>query len=428
MVVESFAPLSYGQQGMLLFQSGAPPGALNNHIPIPLGRAPVDQEAVVELLRLLQVRNDALRCRLVARGGRIGLAFADPDDAAPVELVGEHAPGLGRWALKPFPRGAMPRVRAQLRERDGVAWLRLTADPLVCDGWSTGVVKREVVAVWTHLLNGTPITRTPGSFLSYLRHRAQRRSVASLDAYRRHWQAEFAQDVKVALPRRDDADSYVLSFAVPVALSRAVRELRRRCNTTDVGLFTAAFATALGRMASQRSMLLHMEAIHRDMPDAVEAVGCFLNHVGVRVEVGPGFGETLASAQAGIATALRFQDGPFYEVAARAGVAEDDGAVAVVTPHGYVEDVRYPWSEDCSLPTSLQARIASGDAEWLLEKTSSPPLGDVYLGFKAASWGYVTNLCYRGTYLSGDAAHELARQFLGVLEEAATAVVPLPGR
>ncbi len=268
--------------------------------------------------------------------------------------------------------------------------------------------------MWSNFMQYVPPDDRPiGAFRAYFRNQGRHRPSEAIAAYRRFWESQLYPDATVELPRANAAASHHLMFAMPTGISSCFPELRHRLRTTDFCIFAAAFATALSHRSSQKSLVIYSEVADRTTPETLETIGALVNYVGIRVEIGRTLEETVRSCQIAVMKAMQFQSGPFFEIAT---AARTGGAVAVITPHGYLADDTHTWRDNCAGPTSVRAAMASGDAGWILEECSAPPMGDICLGFKPASWGYVTGLIFRDTFLMPDDGRNLASDLLAVLD------------
>lgn len=411
----TFAPLSFGQQATLVADGGR--GTLNLNVAVPLTPPPPDLDAVLRLLAVFQHRNDGCRALLATKGGRLGLAFHDAAQVPAIDLQTFETVdarswavhGYRRWTNAPFGRRSMPLARALLLRRHGAAWLHLAMSPLVCDGWSVASVTKEITEIWRSIVTGCDLPDPPGSLQAYMEKQQRHHGADAVAEYRAFWREELGGGAALALPPTGTEDGFRVQWC-PISELEAteLRRLRGRFNTTDFCILSSALATALARLASQATVVLYTDVVDRSRAGTFDTIGCLLNYIGVRIEVGRTLEETVASCQAGLGRALRRQHGPFVEITPRA----HEGAMVAVNAHGYGEvgDAWNGWGNDCRSPLSPVARMASGELDWSNERCSPVALGDIALGYKPAPWGLAAGLFYSERYLDGAAA-------LGVAED-----------
>src|SRR5262245_49686274 len=151
---ESFVfPTSYAQQ-RLWFLDRLEPGSTAYHLPLVVRLAgPLDARALARALSALVARHEALRTTFFESGGE---TFQAVGPARPVELKlvdlggrgGAEAAALGLAAeeiTRPFDLERGPLFRAALTRLGAEDHLLvLTLHHVVADGWSIGVLQRDL--------------------------------------------------------------------------------------------------------------------------------------------------------------------------------------------------------------------------------------------------------------------------------------------
>ncbi|WUS68977.1 AMP-binding protein [Kitasatospora sp. NBC_01246] len=294
---------------------------------------PLRTDLLAEALHEVARRHPALRTRFVPvpGAGQPGIRRAVVDADPGVEVVPVEAPGESddevsarlvavRDRLTDIAEGPMTRLAVVTRGPDDHAVL-LAVHHMVADGWSIGVLLRELGVLYSALRRGrsAPAPR-PGP--------EYRELVARSNA---HWpasRAHFARTLAGAPPAVEPfpgrrSTEVVLSAAhrLAVAPERAAA-LRARAAEAGATPFQALAAVWLGLLAErsgQGDLVLMTPVPGRTEPAAERAVGCFVQSLLLRIDAtgAPGFAELLARVRTASTAALDHQLYPFAEFSPR---------------------------------------------------------------------------------------------------------------
>ncbi|WP_435206685.1 amino acid adenylation domain-containing protein [Micromonospora sp. bgisy143] len=331
------APLSYAQR-RLWFLDRLNPGDASYLVPSVLRlRGPLSTRALIEALRTVLARHDALNARFVADG-----TGERQIPGPPVEVVGTDLPDAGDAtvlrlagadATRPFDLANGPQARARvIRVADDDHTVVLVLHHAAVDGWSLDVLWREVGTAYAALSAGrTP--ELPGLPLTYADHAywQQRRGPAAFADQLDHWRERLADLPHCSLPtdrprpatwsgRGDRVD-----FALPADIAQAVRELARRRGATTFMTLLAAFQAVLARFTGQDDVVVGTPVAGRDDADLEPVVGCFVNTLVLRGDVGgdPTFAGLLDRVRRATATDFSHRDVPFERLVEELRVARD---------------------------------------------------------------------------------------------------------
>jgi non-ribosomal peptide synthetase component F/thioesterase domain-containing protein len=188
-------------------------------------------------------------------------------------------------------RGPLIRV-GLLRVRDTRYILMLTLHHIICDGWSIGVIMRELQQVYSADVEGrpSPLPPLPIQFSDYviwrsnqdaeLRNRDLEYWKATLNGYRR-----FRLDPD--LP--DGSDRSIKSAIVSRLLPREVTErLKGAINLHSGTMFTLSFAACLallGRQSGATDLAVGTPLAGRDRSEIEGLIGLFVNPAVLRVDL-----------------------------------------------------------------------------------------------------------------------------------------------
>jgi amino acid adenylation domain-containing protein len=322
------APASFAQE-RLWFLAELEPGNpfYNTPVAVELTGA-LDVRALEGALTAIVERHEVLRTRLEWQDGALGQVVGAPH--APLERMSVE--GLSEEqvlrraaadARRPFELARGPLLRATLYRRSATSHvLLLTLHHAVVDGWSVGVMLKELAALYRagHAQADAslpPLLIQYGDYATWQRHRMQGEAAAGLIA---HWRGALAgapQVIELPLdnprPLQPSFKGGSVSAVLPQELASAVTELGRRESATLFMTLLAAFGTLLARLSGQSDLLLGSPIANRTRHELEALVGCFVNTLVLRVDLrgDPGFRALLRRVRAFTLDAYAHQDLPF---------------------------------------------------------------------------------------------------------------------
>ncbi|MFI6064769.1 amino acid adenylation domain-containing protein [Micromonospora sp. NPDC051227] len=326
-------PLSYAQQ-RLWFLDQLDAGQAVYSVPLVLTvDGPLDVDALDAGLRGLVTRHAALRTRLVTIDGEPRQVV---DDEPPVVLTvddlrdradrDEQADALLRHAAaRPFDLATGPLARWHLiRLTDEHAMLLMTLHHAVCDGWSIGVLIRDLGAFYAARTIGTPAP-VPLT-VEYVDYTLWQRALLAGDARTTqlaYWVdrlagAPAALDLPTDRPRPATARHRGETFDVrlPAALVERLDAVGRRHGVTRFMVLLAVFQLVLGRYADVRDVSVGSPVSGRTRSEFDDLVGFFVNTVVLRTrwQDTETFVDVLARVRDAVLGAYEHQDVPFEQV------------------------------------------------------------------------------------------------------------------
>ncbi|GGT00027.1 non-ribosomal peptide synthetase [Streptomyces cinerochromogenes] len=333
-------PCSFSQR-RLWFLAQLPGAGEAYHMPLAYElRGPLDRGALVRALDRLADRHEALRARLTAVDGEVFQRFAPPGGGFPLtvhDLAGrpdaeDRLTALRREeATAPFDlaRGPLFRGRLVVLAADRHVLL-VTAHHIVSDGWSTGVLTRELGALYTAFRagGGDPLPPLP---VRYADHAARQRGRLSADAAARqtaYWRETLADapallDLPTDRPRPAEQDyrGAQLRVAFDAELTTALRTLARRNRSTLFMTLLTGWALVLSRWSGQTDVVIGTPTANRGRAELEGLVGFFVNSLALRVDLSgdPSAAELLRRVRVATLGALTHQDLPFEQVVETVG-------------------------------------------------------------------------------------------------------------
>ncbi len=209
-----------------------------------------------------------------------------------------------------------------LREGSEDHVLHLALHHTVGDGWSMGVLVRDVVTAYRALAEGRPV-ELPGLPVQFADFAVWQRQVLSGERLERqldHWRRVLGGPApRLSLPvsqRRSERPTFAgaaLPVVVPAALSGRLRDLTRRCGATLFMTLLAAFEALLWRITGESDVRVGTPIAGRQRLETEGLVGLFLNTLMIRVDFAddPGFRELLSRVRAAVLDAFAHQEVPY---------------------------------------------------------------------------------------------------------------------
>ncbi|MGF7239142.1 MAG: condensation domain-containing protein, partial [Frankia sp.] len=342
------SPLSFAQQRLWFLRQLAPddPSYLVSGVIVFDGeRAPVESRVLAAALADVVAGHEALRTAFEFDGGSAIARVRPAEPAAGPALEYGVIPdaddldaGLRRFAERDartrFDLAAPPLFRARLLRRAGrpVALL-VTIHHIVFDGWSFGVLVRDLGRTYEARLRGQrPAPRTtegPVAFAARQRRwtdsAAGRRALDTLAASLAG--APTVLDLPTDRPRpavRGSAGGH-LERPLGAVTTTAVRRFARRCRASTYMVGLAAFGALLHRWTGLDDLIVGTAFAGRTTVPSEDAIGCFANTVPVRLRPAPGrpFESLVAQARDTALLAMAHQDVPFECLVDRLRVPRD---------------------------------------------------------------------------------------------------------
>ncbi|PYB18228.1 non-ribosomal peptide synthetase, partial [Serratia marcescens] len=391
-------PLSFAQQ-RLWFLTQLEGLSETYHIPLALNlRGELALPAWRQSLDALYVRHEALRSRFVTVEGQ-PQAHILPADALPLtvhDLRGQQdAQSQARQLAQrlteaPFDLTQGPLVRAALiRLADEEHLFLLICHHIISDGWSTGILLRELGALYG-AFRRSDADPLPPLTLQYPDYAAwQRRYLTPerLAAQAQYWRETLSDAPALLTLPTDRPRPTVQSFnggEVPIAidaeLTQALRQFSRQHGGTLFMTVLAAWSLVLARMAGQQELVIGTPEANRGRLETESLVGFFVSTLALRIDLrdDPDLPTLIARIRHTVLAARENRDLPFEQV------------VELVNPPrhlGYTPlfQVMLAWQDgsvrDISLP-GLQAESAE-------------------LGYQIAKYDLTLDLAERDEQISG---------------------------
>ena len=331
-------PLSFAQQ-RLWFLERFQPGTPTYNMPSAVRfRGALDAGVLQRCLREVVRRHESLRTTFAVGGAgpvqisaperSIGMPVIDLGALPEARREGEVRRLAVEESLRPFDLGAGPLIRATLLRAgadDHVALL--TMHHIVSDGWSMGVLIREIGALYAAFLAGapSPLPELPELPVQYADFAVWQRGWMRGEVLERqlaYWRRRLAGHAVLQLPtdRPRPAVQRFRGADEPLALnpevSRALLDLGRRRGATPYMTLLAGFQALLHRHSGQDDLVVGAAVAGRDRSEIEPLIGFFVNTLVMRADLSrrQGFHQLLDEAREDVLGALSHQDLPFEKL------------------------------------------------------------------------------------------------------------------
>jgi amino acid adenylation domain-containing protein len=325
--------LSCAQQRLWFLDQLDPAASAAYHLPVAFTlsgalRLPVLRQALDALLQ----RHESLRTTF---GVSDGVPFQLIADTAAFELTERDLRGApadqreaayGAEIARPFDLTHGPLIRGLLAHTGpGTHQLLLVQHHIVSDGWSLGVMQRELAALYASFSRGAGDCLAPLP-LQYADYAAWLRA-APHDMERQvdFWRAQLSGAPELLelpadrpRPARQSYRGGQVALTLSPGLTGALRAFSQAHGATVFMTLLAGWSALMSRYSGQDDIVVGTPAANRPRPELEPLVGFFVNTLALRVRLGgdPGSAELLARIRATTLDAYAHQDVPFDQVVA----------------------------------------------------------------------------------------------------------------
>lgn len=326
-------PLSFAQQRFWFFDQFEPGSPLYNIPDAVRLVGTLNVEALHQSFNTIVRRHEILRTTFPTVDGQPRQQIA-PELAVPLPIIDlTHLPLAEREAdvqrrarieaMRGFDLQRGPLVRATLLRLGATEHVALlTMHHIVADGWSTGVLIRELAALYTALAHGqpTPLPALPIQYADYAAWQRQHLQGAIRDAQLNYW-IEHLRGAPPLLELPTDRPRPAVQtnqgghhrFTLPPALLDDLHALSRQEGATLFMTLLAAWQTLLARYSGQTDISVGTPIANRTQGATEALIGCFINTLALRTDLSgdPPFRALLGRVRETALGAYAHQDLPF---------------------------------------------------------------------------------------------------------------------
>ncbi len=325
-------PLSFAQQRLWFLEQLAPDSPMYN---IPVGlrfTGHMDNEALQSALDAVVRRHEVLRTTFLGLEGE-PFQIVHPPAAAVLPVIDLRAlPTPAREAAvldhaqeeahQPFDLAQGPLLRAKLLlVADDERVLLITMHHIISDGWSVGVLIRELTAFcWAYYAQGSPPPDLSIQYVDFAIWQRAPEQIAALARQLAYWKAQLTGAPSLlSLPTdapRPPLQTYrgakVYRFLPPTLVER-VDALVHATDTTRFMALLTAFVALLHRITGEADIVVGTTIANRQRAELEALIGFFVNTLALRMDLSgtPTFHAMLARVREVTLVAYEHQDLPF---------------------------------------------------------------------------------------------------------------------
>jgi hypothetical protein len=328
-------PLSFAQERLWLLDRLLPRGSIYNVAKGYRLLGSLDVAAMRLALNELVRRHEMLRTRFVleeqgpmqviASEWRLEVEAEELGAVAAEARDSEARRRMQQEAQEPFDLEHGPLIRARLLRLSGEEhWLLLTMHHIVTDGWSSGVLVRELSVLYGAYSRGeeSPLPALPVQYADYAVWQREWLQGETLEQQLGYWKPVLADLPVLDLPTdrpRPAVASFRggwVRFTMDAELTQRLKDLGRREGVTPFMTLLAAFQVLLHRYSGQDDIAVGVPIAGRVRPELSGVIGFFVNRLVMRGDLSgePTFKQYLARVRARALEAYAHQDLPFEKL------------------------------------------------------------------------------------------------------------------
>ncbi len=298
-------------------------------------RVAILEQSLNEIVR----RHEALRTTFTAAEGLEGLPqqMISPTVYMPLPVVDLGTIPGDQWrakvrglataeALRPFDLANGPLVRSTLLRLNGKEHvLLLSMHHIVSDGWSLGVLIRELSTLYAAFFAGksSPLPELPIQYADYALWQREQLQDQVLASHLAYWKQQLnSMPAVLELPTdrpRPAMQTFVGArqvFKLPQVLLEGLHALSRKEGTTLFMTLLAAFQALLFRYTGQDDIPVGTPIANRPRPETEGLIGFFANTLVLRGDLSgnPSFQEFLRRVRGTALAAYEHEDLPFEQL------------------------------------------------------------------------------------------------------------------
>jgi amino acid adenylation domain-containing protein len=330
-------PLSFAQQ-RLWFLDKLEQGSSFYNLPstVRICGATLNVSALEKSLRQVTQRHEVLRTtftiiegqpmQVISPESHFALPLSDLGHLPPTQRNAEAQRLAREEALRPFDLSTGPLVRARLlRLATEEHVLLLSMHHIVSDGWSIGVLIREVAALYEAYASGgeSPLAELSLQYGDYAVWQREWLQGEVLEQQLAYWRQQLADAPPVLelptdypRPAVKTFNGAALSLMLPRSLSEEMQGLSRVEGVTLFMSLLAAFQLLLWRYSGQEEIAVGTPVAHRTRAETEELIGFFVNTLVLRTDVSgnPSFRELVRRVREVALGGYAHQDVPFEKL------------------------------------------------------------------------------------------------------------------
>ncbi len=298
-------------------------------------------EALQQAFRQLQQRHESLRTTFTAIDGEpwqqihpnilADLIFEDWSDIAEAEIEKQISAVASSETQYSFNLEKGPLIRTKLLRLTPEQYvLALTLHHIIADGWSLGVIVEELASLYHLAIKGdvTALGELNIQYADYAVWQQEKINNLVLDEQLAYWEKQLKNLPVLQFPtdfprlRLQSFKGDLVSFSIPVSLTRTIRNFSHQEDATLFMTLMAAFGVLLGRYCGQEDIPVGTSIANRPGIDAEKLIGFFVNMLVIRADLSgePSFRTLLKKVKETILESFEHSEVPFEALVDRLDV------------------------------------------------------------------------------------------------------------
>ncbi len=337
-------------------------------------------------LRVIVERHAALRTTFRAESDRpdahvapeLEPAFTVHDlrDAPTDERAGTLAALWRDEARRPFNLATGPLVRlAVARLDDDTAELLLTIHHIAFDGWSLGILLRELTALYAAHTREVAPTLSPvkTTYADYAAWQVSLQASPTWDEHRAFWRRYLANAPQLLelptdrpRPARQTYRGARRSVTLSPDLLKQLEALTQRAHTTLFAGLLAVFQLVVGRYTGQDDFVLGVPVANREHAATRDVIGFFVNTLPWRADLkgSPSFATLLARVHKASTDILARQELPLEAILDTLGLERGTGRNALIQALFVFQDAPTTVTDSGGVSLALLEELDTGCAKF----------------------------------------------------------------
>jgi len=329
-------PVSFAQQRLWVLAQLEPDNPFYNMFKAVRLNGRLDVDVLERSLNEIIRRHEILRTtfnvveetpvQVIAPQARLNLSVVDLQGFSGQKQLEQLQLVATQDQLQPFDltQGLLLRVTLVQLQPESYALL-LTMHHIIGDGWSLGVLLKELSSLYRSFLVGeaSPLPELPIQYADFTIWQRQWLQETGLQPQINYWQNQLADAPPLlelptdrARPSVQTFRGQCFSFHLDAKLTASLKELSQKSGTTLFMTLMAAYVTLLFRYSGQEDILLGTPIANRNNLDIEGLIGFFVNTLVMRtrLEGNPSFCELLTQVRSTCLDAYANQDVPFEQI------------------------------------------------------------------------------------------------------------------
>ncbi|MFP1890397.1 amino acid adenylation domain-containing protein [Lonsdalea quercina] len=287
---------------------------------------PLNTAALRQALDRVYARHDVLRTHIEVRDGTPVQVIEAENRSFPLSVVGLDDPRDPPSFQPTFDLTAGPLAQAQLvTVSEKEHWLRLALHHIIADGWSIGVLMKEIGTLYAafNQHQDDPLPALPIQYGDYAAWQQHYLCGDRMQAQQHYWTEQLRGAPECltlptdrSRPQTQDYRGGRVAVSLDAELTQSLKALSQRGNATLYMTLMAGWAALMSRLSGQEDVVIGSPNAGRHRREVEPLIGMFVNTQALRVDLSaqPDAVTLLEQVKATAQAAQTHADIPFEQV------------------------------------------------------------------------------------------------------------------